>query len=155
MKLFISSLILAAFLFGCKKDTSDPSKQFPGCVGITGDFNPYSISKPYYVTLTGPDILNVRMTFTNFEGDHLWILTNWQMWVGVHSQSSYKYYGGYCSYYYGTKQWYGDSGIDYNGQYASLHFDFDIFTCNEVSGSCYLVQLQTSDTLHYSFEGTR
>jgi hypothetical protein len=155
MKSVSLSLMFLVFLLSCKKDTPDPSKQFPGCVGITKDFNPYSIGNPYLVRLTGTDIIDVKLIFTNYQPLTLWVTPTWRLWVGVITPNSYKYYEGSCSQSYGTKKWYGDSGIDYKDQFSPLHFEFDVFTCNEVSGSCYLVKFQTSDTLHYSFTGNR
>jgi hypothetical protein len=163
MKFLLLSLSLAGLFFGCKKDQPpDPATQFPGCIGIIGDFNPYSISKPYFVTLSGVDSLNVKIVFTKYEPEFLWVLTKWEMWIGVSNPTLVKYYGGFCTQYYGNKKWFGESGLDYNGQYAPLHFDFDIFTCNEVSGLCYLLvsqipaaESQIPDTLRYSFVGTR
>jgi|WetSurMetagenome_2_1015567.scaffolds.fasta_scaffold229623_2 hypothetical protein len=147
--------MLLILLLGCKKDTTDPSTQFPGCVGITKDFNPYNIGNPYSVRLTGSDIIDVKLVFTNYQPIIFWLAPTWRLWVGIITPNSYKYYEGSCNQSYGTKKWFGDSGIDYKDQYAPLHFEFDVFTCNEVSGSCYLVPFQTTDTLRYNFAGTR
>jgi hypothetical protein len=142
-------------LLECEDKNKDSSSQFPECVGIRESFTPYHVITPYFVTLTGKDTLKVQMIFTDYSPTSLFSYTSWHMWIAKDSLTITTYYDGYCSQHYSTGKWYGDSGLKYYGQYASCSFEFEIFTCKLVTGTCLIMRSQIPDTLSYHFTGKK
>ena len=147
--------LLALAASGCINKIHDSSSQFPNCVGTTAAFNPYNPSNPYSVTLRGRDTIKVHFYFTSYVPANIFSADTWHMWVETDSAATRRYYDGTCSQYYSSKKWYAESGLRYEGQDAPCHFDFEIFSCSKVSGSCWLETVQTRDTSSYSFTGTK
>lgn len=156
MKYLTGFLVLGALLTGCGKYREEVVK-FPECVGIRDSFNPYHIVDPYLVTFRGPDTLAVRLIFTDYNESPIttdrW--PKWNMWVvNASVPDTVRYYKGYCNKNYETDKWYGVSGIYLHGQYSSCYFDFEKFTCTEVSGTCLTISIN-QDSLDYIFTGTK
>jgi hypothetical protein len=156
------SILLASMLAGCSSFLNDPSGEFPECVGTRDSFNPHRIAEPYLVTMRGADTFGLRMIFTDYN-ESLITTPNWPRWhlwvsssgtSGTSASTTY-YYDGFCLKSYETGKWYGYSGIQRDGKYASCDFDFDELSCRDVSGKCLVVIQETFDSLRYNFEGSK
>ncbi len=155
MKFFAGSLVIAVLFLGCHDRLNDSSSQFPECVGIIESFDPNDVINPYFVTLQGSDTIKIRMIFTNYTPGSYFSYIHWSLWVATDSSGYSSYYEGFCSQSFPDKKWYANSEVKYKGQLALCNFEFEIFTCRQVSGSCYIIESQTRDTLYYNFAGTK
>ena len=95
------------------------------------------------------------MIFTNYTKAGFHIISRppvFQMWVGNGTNYFYK---GICDQNEQTDEWFGNSGLKYQDQYATLDFEFDVFDCEKVSGTCTLTVQNSNIKLPYSFEGKK
>ena len=158
MRLIGAALFILATLLSCGDLIDDSSPKFPECAGIKESFNPYNIVNPYSGKIWGADTTFYTLfIFTNYVNYNLLLTAekSWTMWVKFTSGTITRYQSGDCYYSFSDGKWYGWTGFDYRGQYASWDFKFEKFDCSKLSGSIKISRPEKQDTLNYRFEGTR